>query len=69
MAATPPTYLGCSPTCSMHTEPHTAVPKTVGSGTGLRPVDAVVFPHDMPSRKYVPIVTVRKHPAVVLMVH
>ena len=29
--------------------------------TGLRPVDTVVFPDDMLSRKYVPIVIVRKY--------
>ena len=41
----------------------------VGSGTGFRPVDTVVFPDDMPSRKYVPIVTVRKYFTAVLVVH
>ena len=34
MAAIPPTCLDCSRTCSMCPEPHAAVPKMVGYGTG-----------------------------------
>ncbi len=45
------------------------VPKLVGSGTGFRPVDTVAFPDDMLSRKYVPIVTVRKVATAVVLVH
>jgi len=45
-----------------------AVPKTVGFGTGFLPLGTVVFPDDLLSRKYVPIMTVRKSRAVIVMV-
>jgi hypothetical protein len=41
----------------------------VGLGTGFHPVDTVAFPHDMLSRKYAPIVIVRKARTLIVVVH